>query len=221
ERYVTIVPEIEMPGHAQAAIAAYPKLGSRGDHPVVSHDWGIHTYLFNVEDETFVFLENVLSEVIELFPGRYVHVGGDEAVKDQWQGSAQVQRRMRERGIANEAQLQGYFVARIGGFLSEHGRRLVGWDEILEGGVPADAIVMSWRGITGGREAARLGHDVVMAPAPDLYLDHLQSESRDEPPGRPGVESLAEVYGFNAIPGDLTADQARHIIGLQANLWTE
>ena len=221
ERYVTIVPEIEMPGHAQAAIAAYPELGSRGDHPVVSHDWGVHTYLFNVEDETFVFLENVLSEVIELFPGPYVHVGGDEAVKDQWQGSAQVQRRMRERGIANEAQLQGYFIARIGKFLSEHGRRLVGWDEILEGGVPADAIVMSWRGITGGREAARLGHDVVMAPAPDLYLDHLQSESRDEPPGRPGIESIAEVYGFNAIPDDLTADQARHIIGVQANLWTE
>ncbi len=221
ERYVTIVPEIEMPGHAQAAIAAYPELGSRGDRPVVSHDWGIHTYLFNVEDETFVFLENVLSEVIELFPGPYVHVGGDEAVKDQWQASGPVQRRMRERGMANEAQLQGYFVARIGRFLSEHGRRLVGWDEILEGGVPADAIVMSWRGITGGREAARFGHDVVMAPSPELYLDHLQSESRDEPPGRPGIESLAQVYAFNPIPDDLNADDARHIIGVQANLWSE
>jgi hexosaminidase len=221
ERYVTIVPEIEMPGHAQAAIAAYPELGSRGDRPAVSRDWGIHTYLFNVEDGTFSFLENVLSEVIDLFPGPYVHVGGDEAVKDQWQGSAQVQRRMRERGITNEAQLQGYFVARIGKFLSEHGRRLVGWDEILEGGVPADAIVMSWRGIAGGREAARLGHDVVMAPAPDLYLDHLQSDSRDEPPGRPGIESLAEVYAFNPIPDGLNADEARHILGVQANLWTE
>ena len=221
ERYVTIVPEIEMPGHAQAAIAAYPELGSRGDHPVVSHDWGIHTYLFNVEEPTFVFLENVLSEVIELFPGPYVHVGGDEAVKDQWHDSTRVQRRMRELGITNEAQLQGYFIARIGKFLSEHGRRLVGWDEILEGGVPADAIVVSWRGTAGGREAARLGHDVVMAPAPDLYLDHLQSESHDEPPGRPGIESLAEVYGFNAIPDDLNADDARHIIGVQANLWTE
>src|SRR5262245_52239880 len=133
ERYVTVVPEIDMPGHAQAAIAAYPELGSRGDRPAVSHDWGIHTYLFNVEDDTFTFLENVLGEVIELFPGPYIHVGGDEAVKDQWQASAQVQRRMRELGISNEAQLQGYFVARIGKFLSARGRRLLGWDELLEG----------------------------------------------------------------------------------------
>ncbi|HZF25149.1 MAG TPA: family 20 glycosylhydrolase [Steroidobacteraceae bacterium] len=221
ERYITVIPEIEMPGHAQAAIAAYPKLGSKGDRPAVSHDWGIHTYLFNVEDGTFAFLENVLSEVMELFPSPYIHVGGDEAVKDQWQSSAQVQKRMRERGIASEAKLQGYFVARIGSFLSSHGRRLVGWDEILEGGVPPDAIVMSWRGVAGGRDAARLGHDVVMAPAPELYLDHLQSDASDEPPGRPGTESLADVYAFNPIPADLKSDEARHIIGVQANLWTE
>jgi len=221
ERYVTVVPEIEMPGHAQAAIAAYPELGSRGDRPTVSHDWGIHTYLYNVEDDTFTFLENVLSEVIDLFPGPYIHIGGDEAVKDQWQASARVQRRMRELGIANEAQLQGYFVARIGKFLGTHGRRLVGWDEILDGGVPPDAVVMSWRGTKGGSEAARLGHDVVMAPAPELYLDHLQSEARDEPPGRPGVESLADVYGFNPIPDGVAPDEARHIIGVQVNLWTE
>jgi hexosaminidase len=221
ERYITVVPGIEMPGHAQAAIAAYPELGSRGDHPAVSHDWGIHTYLFNVEDDTFAFLENVLSEVLELFPSPYIHVGGDEAVKDQWQGSAQVQKRMREHGIASEAQLQGYFVARIGTFLSAHGRRLVGWDEILEGGVPADAVVMSWRGVSGGREAARLGHDVVMAPSPELYLDHLQSDSSDEPPGRAGIESVAEVYAFNPVPAELGEEQARHIIGVQANLWTE
>ena len=111
---------------------------------------------------------------------------------------------MRERGVENEALLQGYFVARIGKFLSEHGRRLVGWDEILEGGVPADAIVMSWRGMAGGREAARLGHDVVMAPAPELYLDHLQSECARRAPGRPGIESLADVYAFNAVPNDLS-----------------
>ena len=221
ERYITVVPEIEMPGHAQAAIAAYPELGSRGDHPPVSHDWGIHTYLFNVEDDTFAFLENVLSEVIELFPGPYVHVGGDEAVKDQWQSSAQVQQRMRERGIANEAKLQAEFVARIGKVLSAHGKRMVGWDEILEGGVPPDAIVMSWRGVAGGRDAARLGHDVVMAASPELYLDHLQSDAADEPPGRSGTESLGEVYAFNPVPADLDAEQARHIIGVQASLWTE
>jgi hexosaminidase len=221
ERYITVVPEIEMPGHAQAAIAAYPQFGSIGDTPRVSPDWGIHTYLFNVDDDTFAFLENVLTEVMALFPSRYIHVGGDEAAKDQWQAAARVQKRMRELGIADETALQGYFVHRIDEFLRSKGRRLIGWDEILEGGLPADATVMSWRGMDGGREAARQGHDVVMAPAPDLYFDHLQSDAPDEPPGRPGTESLADVYGFEAVPPDLTAEQARHIIGLQANLWTE
>jgi hexosaminidase len=221
ERYITVVPEIEMPGHAQAAIAAYPQFGSLGDSPRVSPDWGIHSYLFNVDDDTFAFLENVLTEVTALFPSRYIHVGGDEAVKDQWQAAARVQKRMRELGIADETALQGYFVRRIEEFLRSKGRRLIGWDEILEGGLPADATVMSWRGMDGGREAARQGHDVVMAPAPDLYFDHLQSDAPDEPPGRPGTESLADVYGFEAVPPDLAAEQAGHIIGLQANLWTE
>lgn len=221
ERYITVVPEIEMPGHAQAAIAAYPQFGSIGDSPRVSPDWGVHSYLFNVDDDTFAFLENVLTEVMALFPSRYIHVGGDEAVKDQWQAAARVQKRMRELGIADEAALQGYFVHRIEEFLHSKGRRLIGWDEILEGSVPADATVMSWRGMDGGREAASQGHDVVMAPAPDLYFDHLQSDAPDEPPGRSGTESLADVYGFEAVPPDLTAQQARHIIGLQANLWTE
>lgn len=221
ERFITVVPEIEMPGHAQAAIAAYPALGSINDRPRVSSDWGIHTYLFNVDEDTFAFLENVLTEVIDLFPGPYVHVGGDEAVKDQWQASARVQRRMRELGVADETALQGYFVHRIDAFLRTKGRRLVGWDEILDGGLPPDAIVMSWRGMEGGRKAARLGHDVVMAPAPDLYFDHVQTEVPGEPPGRPGTESLQDVYAFEAVPPDLTPEEARHIIGLQANLWTE
>jgi hexosaminidase len=221
ERYVTVVPEIEMPGHAQAAIASYPQFGALGDSPRVSPDWGIHTYLFNVDEETFAFLENVLTEVMALFPGPYIHVGGDEAVKDQWHAAARVQKRMRELGMADEAALQGYFVHRIEEFLRGKGRRLIGWDEILEGGLPPDTTVMSWRGMDGGREAARQGHDVVMAPSPGLYFDHLQSDSADEPPGRPGVISLADVYAFEAVPADLTAEQARHIIGLQSNLWTE
>lgn len=221
ERFITIVPEIEMPGHAQAAIAAYPALGSLGDRPRVSSDWGIHTYLFNVEEDTFAFLENVLTEVMALFPGPYIHVGGDEAVKDQWQASERVQRRMRELGVADETALQGYFVHRIDEFLRARGRRLIGWDEILEGGLPRAAVVMSWRGVEGGREAARRGHDVIMAPAPDLYFDHVQSDSSREPPGRSGTETLADVYAFEAIPPDLSAEQARHIIGMQANLWTE
>ena len=221
ERYITVVPEIEMPGHAQAAIAAYPQFGAIGDSPRVSPDWGIHTYLFNVDEDTFAFIEHVLTEVMALFPSQYIHVGGDEAVKDQWQAAARVQKRMRELGVADEAALQGYFVHRIEEFLRGKGRRLIGWDEILEGGLPPDATVMSWRGMDGGREAARLGHDVVMAPAPDLYFDHLQSDAANEPPGRPGTESLADVYAFEAVPEDLTPAGAQHIIGLQANLWTE
>ena len=220
-RYITIVPEIEMPGHAQAAIAAYPQLGVTGERPPVSPDWGVHTYLYNIDDATFSFLEDVLSEVMDLFPGRYIHIGGDEAAKGQWQASAQVQRRMRELGIPDAVALQGYFTARIGKFLAAHGRRLIGWDEILEGGVPSSATVMSWRGEAGGVAAARAGHDVVMAPSPLLYFDHVQSDLHDEPPGRPDVVSLRDVYTYEPVPHELDAAQARHVLGAQANLWTE
>ncbi|QBB69749.1 carbohydrate-binding protein [Pseudolysobacter antarcticus] len=221
ERFITIVPEIEMPGHAQAAIAAYPQFGSRGDNPTVSSDWGVHTYLYNVNEDTFAFLEDVLSEVMALFPGRYIHVGGDEAAKDQWQASAQVQQRMHTLGVANEAALQSYFIQRIEKFLGAHGRKLIGWDEILEGGLPAEATVMSWQGMKGGIEAANQGHDVVMAPSPDLYLDHLQSSAHDEPPGRPSLITLADVYKFEPVPTELNTTQAQHILGAQINLWTE
>ena len=221
-RYITIVPEIEMPGHAQAAIAAYPQLGTESAAPPpVSHDWGVHTWLYNVDESTFAFLEDVLGEVMQLFPGSYIHVGGDEAAKDRWQASPRVQQRMHALGLKDEAALQGWFTARIEKFLAAHGRRLIGWDEILEGGVPARASVMSWRGSKGGIEAARAGHDVVMAPSPPMYFDHVQSSRRDEPPGRPDVVSLADVYGFEPQPAELDAAQARHILGAQANLWTE
>jgi hexosaminidase len=221
QRYVTIVPEIEMPGHAQAAIAAYPELGVTGQRPTVSADWGVHTYLYNVDDATFEFLQNVLSEVIDVFPGPYIHVGGDEAAKDQWQASARVHSRMKELGIADEAALQSYFIARIEKFVNAHGKKLVGWDEILEGGLAPRAIVMSWQGTKGGIEAARQDHDVVMSPSPTMYLDHVQSTMHDEPPGRPDVVSLADVYGYEPVPSELDAAQAAHIIGAQANLWTE
>jgi len=220
-RYITIVPEIEMPGHAQAAIAAYPELGVTGKRPPVSPDWGVHTYLYNVDDATFGFLQDVLIETMDLFPGRYIHVGGDEAAKDQWHASASVQKRMKELHIADEAALQSWFIARIEKFIDAHGRKLIGWDEILEGGLAPRATVMSWQGVKGGIEAARQDHDVVMSPSPALYLDHVQSTLHDEPPGRPDVISIADIYNYEPVPAELDAKQARHILGAQANLWTE
>ena len=221
QRYITVVPEIDLPGHAQAAIAAYPELGVTGRTPPVSPDWGVHTWLFNVEDETFVFLENVLTEVMALFPSTYIHLGGDEAVKDQWQQSARVQAKMRELGFDDEMQLQGWFMSRLGKFLQAHDRRLIGWDEILEGGPPADATVMSWRGTDGAIEAAQAGHDTVLSPSPDLYFNHIQSDAADEMPGRLEVISLKDVYEYDIVPEALTAAQARHVLGAQANLWSE
>ncbi|MFC3714546.1 beta-N-acetylhexosaminidase [Luteimonas soli] len=221
ERHITVVPEIDIPGHAQAAVSTYPRLGSVEGPTPVSNEWGVHKYLFNAEEGTFAFLEDVMAEVIEMFPGRYVHIGGDEAVKDQWKASPRVQARMRELGVENEAQLQGYFVKRMADFLAAHDRRAIGWDEILEDDLPADAAVMSWRGIEGGTEAARRGHDVVMAPVSHLYFDYLQTGSPDEPPGRPLLIPLRKAYEFEPVPDALTPEQAHHILGLQANVWTE
>ena len=222
DRGITIVPEIEMPGHATATIVAYPQLGVDGRAAAaVPADWGIYPNLFNVEDATFAFLEDVLQEVMELFPGEYIHVGGDEAVKDQWKASPLVQQRMRERGIADEHALQSYFIQRIGQFLTAHGRRLIGWDEILEGGLAPDATVMSWRGVEGAIAAAAAGHDAVLSPWPVLYLDNRQSAGVAEPPGRGRVIDLEAVYRFDPMPPEMPAEQRRHILGLQANLWTE
>jgi hexosaminidase len=221
KRHVTIVPEIEMPGHAQAAIAAYPELGVGDVHPGVSSDWGIHHYLFNVEESTFETLEIILGEVLELFPGQYIHVGGDEAVKERWIASDRVQQRMRELGVRNETELQSYFIKRIEAFLRAHGRRLIGWDEILEGGIAPEATVMSWRGIDGAIEAARLGHDAVLSPWPVLYFDNRQSGLASEPPGRGTVVSLEDVYRFEPLPQPLADAGEQHVLGLQANLWSE
>lgn len=221
-RNITIVPEIEMPGHASAPIAAYPELGVPGASVrATPADWGAYPNLYNIEEETFNFLENVLLEVMELFPSRYIHVGGDEAVKQQWQNSPRVQARMRELGVADEHALQSYFIQRMERFLSAHGRRLIGWDEILEGGLAPNATVMSWRGIDGAVAAARAGHDAVLSPWPVLYFDNRQTSSLNEPPGRGRVISVRDVYAFDPEPAQLAPEQQRHILGLQAALWSE
>lgn len=220
-RHITVVPEIEMPGHAQAAIAAYPELGMTGKAPPVSPDWGVHPYLYNVDDATFTFLQNVLDETMAIFPGRYIHVGGDEAVKDQWQASAAIQAKRKALGLADDMALQSWFIKRVERYLASHGRRLIGWDEILEGGLPADATVMSWRGTKGAVEAAREGHDVVLSPSDVTYLNRMQSDAVDEPPSHDYPTPLRAVYDFEPVPPGLSAAQERHVLGAQANLWTE
>lgn len=222
KRNITIVPEIEMPGHALAAIVAYPRLGSIRNPPKsVSSDWGVFPYLYNVDNSTFTFLENVLTETMRLFPSRYIDVGGDEAVKDQWKASPKIQAQMHRLGIANEDGLQSYFIRRIGRFLAAHGRKLIGWDEILQGGAGPGATITSWRGVVGAIAAAKSGHDAVLSPAPTLYFDNRQAEGANEPPGRGAIVSLKDVYDFDSTPASLTAEQRSHIIGLQANIWTE
>ncbi len=222
KRNVTIVPEIEMPGHALSAIRAYPALGTGTPIPPgVESDWGVFPWLYNVDDRTFAFLEDVLGEVMELFPSRYIHVGGDEAVKDQWKSSPDVQARMKALGIKDEDALQSWFMGRVGKSLEAHGRRMVGWDEILKGGIPKDATIMSWQGTNGAIAAAKAGHDSVLSPSPILYFDNRQGFSDIEPPGRGNLVDLQSVYAFEPSPPELTTAERRHILGLQGNLWTE
>jgi len=220
-RHIQVIPEIDVPGHATAAIAAYPELGTIDTPLKPISEWGVFPNLFNTEESTFEFLENVLEEVIELFPARYVHVGGDEAVKDQWEASARVQARMKEVGAGNENEMQAHLIKRLEKYLEQHDRRLIGWDEILEGGLPPEATVMSWRGTEGGLKAASEGHDVIMSPVTDMYMDYLQTNSENEPPGRPLSTPLGRVYGFEPVPDALARDKQQHILGLQANMFTE
>jgi hexosaminidase len=221
ERNVRILPEIDMPGHATAAIAAYPELGAGREALAVTSRWGIYTHLFNVEPATFTFVEDVLTELMEMFPSQDIHVGGDEAVKKEWHDSPQVQARMHELNIRDAEALQTHFMRRIGQFLSAHGRRLVGWDEILAPGLPHDAVIMSWRGVEGARDAAVAGNDTVLSAQPMLYLDHRQSGLAIEPPGRLAISDLKGIYEFEPIDPKLDAGQRAHVLGVQANIWTE
>ncbi|HEX7733737.1 MAG TPA: beta-N-acetylhexosaminidase [Ktedonobacteraceae bacterium] len=220
-RFVTVVPEIDLPGHARAAIAAYPDLGVTGEPVEVATTWGIFPYLYSPEESTLQFLRDVLVEVMDIFPGSFVHLGGDEAIKDQWQASPRVQERIRELGLKDEHELQSWFISQLGVFLNQHGRRLIGWDEILEGGLPESATVMSWRGIDGGIAAARAGHDVVMAPSTHVYFDHYQSNDPAEPLAIHGYTPLDKVYSFDPVPAELTPEQARHVLGTEGTLWSE
>ena len=221
-RHVNVVPEIEMPGHAQAAIAAYPELGNTGQQLEVGTKWGVFENIFNPKETTISFLQDVLTEVLDIFPSKFVHTGGDEAVKTQWKDSADAQARIKELGLRNEEELQGYFTRRMAEFVTSKGRRLIGWDEILEGGIPRDAAVMSWRGEKGGIAAAQAGHDVVMAPTGYTYFDYYQSKHRDrEPLAIGGYLPLEVVYNYDPVPREITSEFTKHVLGSQGQLWSE
>ncbi|QCD56207.1 beta-N-acetylhexosaminidase [Streptomyces hawaiiensis] len=225
ERHITVVPEIDVPGHSQAAIAAYPELGNTDviDTTALSvwDTWGINPNVLAPTDNTLRFYEGVFEEVLGLFPSEFVHIGGDECPKDQWRRSESVQARIRELGLADEGQLQSWFIGYFDTWLAERGRRLIGWDEILEGGLAEGAAVSSWRGYAGGIAAARAGHDVVMCPEQHVYLDHRQDPGPEEPVPIGWVRTLEDVYRFEPVPPELTPEEARHVLGTQANLWTE
>jgi hexosaminidase len=220
-RNITIVPEIETPGHALAPIVAYPELGTAAPDASKMGDWGVFPWLYNTDDATFAFLDDVLTEVMDIFPSPFIHVGGDEAIKDQWKASPKIQAKIKELGLKDEHELQSWFIQRVGKSLDKRGRRLIGWDEILEGGIAPNATVMSWRGIDGAIAAAKAGHDTVLSPHPTLYLDHRQSASPDEPTGRGLIVTLKDVYAFDPAPAQLSPDERKHILGVQANVWTE
>ncbi|MGW3956189.1 beta-N-acetylhexosaminidase [Streptomyces sp. NPDC004752] len=243
ERHIAVVPEIDVPGHSQAAIAAYPELGNTDviDTTALSvrDTWGVSPNVLAPTDNTLRFYEGVFEELLELFPAdavdavgaaefsafsafsSFIHVGGDECPKDQWRRSPAAQARIKELGLADEDALQSWFIRHFDRWLTARGRRLIGWDEILEGGLAEGAAVASWRGYQGGIAAARAGHDVVMCPEQHVYLDHRQAAGPDEPVPIGFVRTLEDVYRFEPVPPELDARQAGHVLGTQANLWTE
>ncbi|MBC6446028.1 beta-N-acetylhexosaminidase [Actinokineospora xionganensis] len=220
-RFITVVPEIDVPGHTQAAIAAYPELGVSGEPREVSPRWGINVNVLNTEDTTVEFFRGVFDEIMDLFPSQYIGVGGDECPKEQWRVDERTQALIRERSLAGETELQAWFIHQIGVHISARGRRMYGWDDLLEGDLPADTVVASWRGMTGAVTAARKGYDVVSCPDDLVYLDYRQSELPDEPIPFSIPLTLADAYSFDPVPSDLGPDEAGRVLGGQANLWTE
>ncbi|NCO63043.1 MAG: family 20 glycosylhydrolase [Flavobacteriales bacterium] len=221
KRHVTVIPEIELPGHSQAAIAAYPELGCTGEPIEVATKWGVFEDIYCPKEETFKFLEDVLDEVLALFPSEYIHIGGDEAPKTRWKNCEHCQTLIKTKGLKDEHELQSYFISRIETYLNSKGRQIIGWDEILEGGLAPNATVMSWRGTQGAIEAAKQHHKVVMTPTSHCYFDYYQSENENEPLAIGGFLPLEKVYYFNPIPEELTKDEASYILGAQGNIWTE
>lgn len=222
ERFITVVPEIEMPGHSIAALKAYPNLSCTGGPHKTREIWGIEKDIYCAgNDSTFIFLQNVLSEVFTLFPSKYIHVGGDEAPKARWDACAKCQKRIVDEGLHDSHELQSYFITRMEKFINKNGRKLIGWDEILEGGLAPNAAVMSWRGVKGGIEAAKAGHKVVMSPTTYCYFDYYQGEKEYEPIAIGGYLPISKVYAFDPVPEGFTEEEAQWIMGGQANLWTE
>jgi len=238
ERFITVIPEIEMPGHASAAIAAYPELSCFPDEPTIKYfpkqckwygdttgkqvqqTWGVFDDVFTPSEYTFNFLQNVLDEVIPLFPSTYIHIGGDECPKENWKRSAFCQQLIKDKGLKDEHGLQSYFIQRIEKYLNSKGKKIIGWDEILEGGLAPNATVMSWRGEQGGIDAAKQKHDVIMTPGNPVYFDHSQSENEDSVTIG-GYNPIEKVYAYEPVPKELDEEQAKYILGAQANVWTE
>jgi len=221
-RHITIIPEIEMPGHSSAALAAYPQFGCFDKEYHVQSTWGVFEDIYCPQEETFDFLEDVLTEVMGLFPSKYIHIGGDEAPKKQWEESEIAQEVIKREGLKDEHELQSYFIQRIERFLNENGRQIIGWDEIMEGGLAPQATVMSWRGEAGGIQAAKIQHDVIMTPNGTNYFDHFQAEpTEDEPISIGGMTKLEDVYAYDPVPEELTPDEVKYILGSQGNVWSE
>jgi hexosaminidase len=239
DRYITVIPEVEMPGHSSAAIAAYPELSCFPNEPTIKYfpkqckwngdstgkkvqqTWGVFDDVYCAgKENTFKFTEDVLDEVLALFPSKYIHVGGDECPKENWKRCPYCQKRIKDNNLKDEHELQSYFIQRVEKYLNNKGRTLIGWDEILEGGLAPNAVVMSWRGEQGGIDAARQNHDVIMTPGNPVYFDHSQSENEDSVTIG-GYNPIEKVYAYEPVPKELNAEQAKHILGAQGNMWTE
>ena len=222
ERFITIIPEIEMPGHSLAALASYPNLSCTGGPFEVRTNWGINEHLYCAgNDSVFLFLENVLTEVMELFPSEYIHIGGDEAPKSRWGKCAKCQRRIKKEGLKDEHELQSYFISKIEKFINSKGKKIIGWNEIMQGGLAPNAAVMSWGGAEGATIAAKQKHYSVLSPTPYCYFDLYQGKPEEEPRAIGGFVPLERVYSYDPIPVELNEDEQKYILGVQGNVWTE